>query len=276
MSAPTRLDEIQTWDVAGPEWRNTIKPPKNVSPLYQPNPDINKIMSIWPYGDPTKVKIDAVVNRSENNLVDGGALHQSLHSTAGPELAQACGEIGHCDPLHTVITPGFNLPAKFVIHTVGPTGNDPSELLSTFSSVLSHVNGTTIRSIGMTPFYVESNDFSLTIATQIVFQYIREILEIPENREKFDRIIFIVAQPHNFKVFIKLMYLYFPLEGNFDPDDLSSDDEEEEDVLDSDEGYDDIVFDDSDELLEHNEMGSDPEYDVHYNSSMDACSIVHQ
>lgn len=71
-------------------------------------------------GDITKLDVDAIVNAANAQLAPGGGVCGAIHRAAGPELARACAEIGGCDTGDAAITPGFGLPARHVIHAVGP------------------------------------------------------------------------------------------------------------------------------------------------------------
>ena len=71
-------------------------------------------------GDITTLAVDAIVNAANEQLAPGGGVCGAIHAAAGPELAEACRAIGHCPTGEARITPGFLLPAKFVIHAVGP------------------------------------------------------------------------------------------------------------------------------------------------------------
>jgi Ca-activated chloride channel family protein len=71
-------------------------------------------------GDLTRERVDAIVNPSNTGLFGTGGVDGAVHHAGGPELTRACREIGRCEPGEAVFTEGFNLPAKFVIHTVGP------------------------------------------------------------------------------------------------------------------------------------------------------------
>lgn len=71
-------------------------------------------------GDITRLAVDAIVNAANERLLPGGGVCGAIHRAAGPELAAACRAIGRCPTGSAVITPGFGLPARHVIHAVGP------------------------------------------------------------------------------------------------------------------------------------------------------------
>ena len=70
--------------------------------------------------DITTLAVDAVVNSANRSLLGGGGVDRAIHRAAGRELLWACADLGGCDVGKSKITPGFRLPAKFVVHTVAP------------------------------------------------------------------------------------------------------------------------------------------------------------
>ena len=102
----------------------------------------------------TKLDTDAIVNAANSGLWEGGGVCGYIfHDAGSKQMTEACNAIGHCDEGSAVITPGFNLPAKYVIHAVGPrwsggNNNEPKLLYSAYmkSLIIAKENG--IHSIG--------------------------------------------------------------------------------------------------------------------------------
>ncbi len=105
-------------------------------------------------GDITRQHVDVIVNSANPSLLAGGGVCGAIHKAAGPELEVACKAIGRCSVGAAVITPAFNLPAKFVIHAVGPRWLDgargePELLVQCYESIFRLVAENDFRSVAI-------------------------------------------------------------------------------------------------------------------------------
>ena len=139
--------------------------------------------------DITTLDVDAIVNAANSGLRGGGGVDGAIHRAAGPELLAACRRIGGCPTGQAVLTPGFGLPARFVIHTVGPIweggGRGERELLRSAYQSAFEVARTdpTIRSIAFPAISTGVYAFPREQAARIALDVMRS------RAEGFDRII---------------------------------------------------------------------------------------
>jgi O-acetyl-ADP-ribose deacetylase (regulator of RNase III) len=130
-------------------------------------------------GDITRERVDAIVNAANEGLRRGAGVCGAIFAAAGPELDDACAAIGHCATGDAVITPGFGLPARFVVHTVGPVwhGGDrgePQLLASCYRRSLEVAAAAGARSIAFPAISTGIFGFPKDLAARIAIATLRE------------------------------------------------------------------------------------------------------
>uniref|UniRef100_A0A7M5XJK5 Macro domain-containing protein n=1 Tax=Clytia hemisphaerica TaxID=252671 RepID=A0A7M5XJK5_9CNID len=110
------------------------------------NREINRKISLW-RGDITRLEIDCIVNASNEKLVNGGGVNGAIQKSAGPSLAKELSLFDGCPPGNAILTGGHLLPSKYIIHTVGPKGNDANVLQMAYFNVLNLARRKNIKQI---------------------------------------------------------------------------------------------------------------------------------
>ena len=163
--------------------------------------------------DITTLPVDAIVNAANTSLLGGGGVDGAIHRKAGKTLLEACQAIrskqGGCETGQAVITHAGNLPAKFVIHTVGPVwhGGHASEaelLASCYVESLKLAQANHVQSIAFPNISTGVYHFPKQQAAKIAINTVREFVEQNDEGELED-IIFVCFDTENFEIYQRLL-----------------------------------------------------------------------
>ena len=145
-------------------------------------------------GDITKLDVDAIVNAANTTLLGGGGVDGAIHRAAGTELLAECRTLGGCQPGEAKITRGYRLPARFVIHTVGPVWrggerDEPEILANCYRSSLQLAVKNGLKTIAFPAISCGAYGYPIPEAAQIAVKTIRNFLA---TQDKIDRVIFVL------------------------------------------------------------------------------------
>jgi O-acetyl-ADP-ribose deacetylase (regulator of RNase III) len=133
-------------------------------------------------GDITQMDTDAIVNAANTTLMGGGGVDGAIHRAAGPELKKACEPLAPCPAGEARITPGFNLKARFVIHTVGPVYNgghrgEAQKLTSAYRNSLKLATENKLHTIAFPSISTGAYRYPLKEAAPLAIETIRAYLQ---------------------------------------------------------------------------------------------------
>jgi len=156
----------------------------------------------------TTLQTDAIVNAANQTLLGGGGVDGAIHAGAGPELLEECKKLGGCKKGEAKITRGYNLPAKYVIHTVGPVyghedGKEAELLANCYHNSLKLAKENNLKTIAFpcisTGVFKFPKDEAAKIAIKTAKDFIRE------NLDCFEKIIFVCFSELDFEIYKSML-----------------------------------------------------------------------
>jgi O-acetyl-ADP-ribose deacetylase (regulator of RNase III) len=158
-------------------------------------------------GDITKLKVDAIVNAANSSLLGGGGVDGAIHRAAGPGLLSECRNLGGCPVGEAKVTSGYNLLAKFIIHTVGPVwhGGEESEdklLTNCYKNCLLIAENLKIQTIAFPNVSTGVYSFPKQRAAELAVNVVREFIL---SSEYLQEIIFTTFDEENYSIYSALL-----------------------------------------------------------------------
>lgn len=156
------------------------------------------------FGDITKLEVDAIVNAANKSLLGGGGVDGAIHRAAGPKLLEACRKLNGCKTGEAKITKGYNLPAKYVIHTVGPIyqgrPEDKTLLANCYSNSLSLAVENNLTTIAFPAISCGVYGYPMDKACKIAVTTAADFLK---QSEKFLKVLFVLFSEPDLAVYNK-------------------------------------------------------------------------
>jgi len=157
-------------------------------------------------GDITKLLVDAIVNAANRSLMGGGGVDGAIHRAAGPMLLEECRTLKGCRTGEAKITRGYNLQAKYIIHTVGPvwtggSNNEEKLLKNCYKNSLNLTTDYHLKTIAFpnisTGIYGFPKDLAANIALSEIFSFVK-------NGKEVEKICFVCFDDENYRLYVDL------------------------------------------------------------------------
>jgi len=159
-------------------------------------------------GDITKLRVDAIVNAANRSLLGGGGVDGAIHRAAGRELYEECKALGGCKTGEAKITKGYKLPAKYVIHTVGPiygreNGREAELLANCYKNSLKLAVDNNIKTIAFPSISTGAYGYPLKEASEIAITTVKKFLD--DEKDHIEKVYFVAFSETDFKVYQNLL-----------------------------------------------------------------------
>ncbi|KAI0084152.1 A1pp-domain-containing protein [Irpex rosettiformis] len=209
--ALTEIKTLRALYIAG-----EIKPALAANIKYKTSGNLLDRVSLY-QGTITELEVDAIVNAANRSLLGGGGVDGAIHRAAGRQLLAECRKLGGCPTGDAKITNGYNLPAKHVIHTVGPVYDEEQVdksaklLASCYRRSLELAVQNSLKHVAFPSISTGLYGYPVKDATDIAINEVRQFLD-SESGTKLDRVIFVVWGDEDKLAYERLLPIYFPLD----------------------------------------------------------------
>ncbi|CAK7273528.1 hypothetical protein SEPCBS119000_005704 [Sporothrix epigloea] len=186
-----------------------------LSGQFAPSADLNDRVVVW-RGDITRLKIDAIVNAANNSLLGGGGVDGAIHAAAGPDLLEECIGLRGCETGDCKITRGYRLPAKHVLHTVGPIYHRrneeeaQAELVSCYERCMECAVANEVRTVAFCAISTGVYGYPSKAAAVEATRTVRRLLEDERYAGKIDRVVFVTFVQNDVQAYDIALPLAFP------------------------------------------------------------------
>ncbi|MBR5958758.1 MAG: O-acetyl-ADP-ribose deacetylase [Salinivirgaceae bacterium] len=158
-------------------------------------------------GDITKLDVDAIVNAANSSLLGGGGVDGAIHYAAGPQLVEECAKLGGCPTGEARLTKGYRLPARHVIHTVGPiwrggSNGEPEKLANCYRNSMQIAADNGFATIAFPAISTGVYGYPLQEAAQIA---INQVIECLNEMPSIKKVIFVLFGRKNFDIYTDIL-----------------------------------------------------------------------